>query len=81
MKSNPYEGLSDGTVKLLVNLIILTIDPTKNVPMNVRERNFMMIIRDLQDLVKTGEIPSRITQLEFRLVLWKKNNGLGNNDV
>lgn len=76
LKSNPYEGLSEVTVKLLLNLTMVVIDPSTNVPMNVRERNFMMIIRDLQDLVKTGEIPSRITQLEFRLALWKKNNGL-----
>ncbi len=33
---------------------MIVVDPSTNVPMNVRERNFMMIIRDLQDLAKTG---------------------------
>jgi|688.fasta_scaffold483801_2 hypothetical protein len=35
----------------------------------------MMIVKDLHDLVKTGENPNKLTQLEFRLALWKKNKG------
>jgi hypothetical protein len=41
--------------------------------MNTRERNFMMIIKDLHELAKNGEMPSKMTQLEFRYALWKKN--------
>lgn len=35
-----------------------------------------MLIADLQDLVKHGEIPKCVTQLQFRYAVWKKNNGL-----
>jgi hypothetical protein len=35
----------------------------------------MMIIKDLDELGKMGEVPFKTTQLEFRYNLWKKNRG------
>jgi hypothetical protein len=77
---NPYEGLSEDLIKLIVKLILLVLDPNSGLPQNNRERNFMMIIKDLYELAKTGENPNKSTQLEFRLTLWSKNKGLAADD-
>lgn len=52
---------------------MITIDPNSNVPINIRERNFLMMIKDLNELAKTGEVSGKATQLGFRYDLWKKN--------
>jgi len=76
LKSNPYEGMSEAIINLLVNLIMLTIEPNPSMQVNMRERNFMMIIKDLHELAKNGERPNLATQLEFRYNLWKKNKSV-----
>lgn len=52
---------------------MITIDPNSNVPINIRERSFLMMIKDLNELAKTGEVSGKATQFEFRYDLWKKN--------
>ncbi len=56
------------------------IDPTQSLTPNARERNFMMIMKDMQEMVKIGENSNKITQLELRYALWRRNKGLQAND-
>lgn len=52
---------------------MFTIEDNPNLSVNAQQRNFMMIIKDLSDAAKNVEVPNRLTQLQFRLALWKKN--------
>lgn len=40
----------------------------------------MMIMKDVQEMVKLGENSNKITQLELRYALWKKGKGMVAND-
>lgn len=40
----------------------------------------MMIMKDMQEMVKIGENSNKITQLELRYALWRRNKGLQAND-
>lgn len=72
LRSNPYDNLQLATSEIFLQLLMMIISPVLNISVNSRERNLMMLVKDLQEFAKMGDLPGKVPQLEFRLAMWKK---------